>query len=437
VYFTVGGIPAGVSITASGAVAKTLPFEGVSTGQVYQVNTGDIAALGGTKTVTLTAKEEGKEAVTISVTVNVALPAGTTTVEVSSITDMAAELAGKPANTPDTPYYVTLDDSVNFAGMGGTVRDYWNADQTDAIVGLLQAASSRYIVLDLSGIAKDGGSTTIPERTAYLSDTGFAALDYVVQLILPDWVTEIGNGAFRKMSKLKTVQWPASLTKIDSNAFIGAGFTTLALPASLTTLGGAVFENCAQLKSVDFAACTLLTELGQSMFKGCTELDTIINWPPNLKRTNTAFQNTGFVTIDIPKQVEQIAFPACSKLVWVRWPESDSASPTWSVSGAPYFAKIELPAGATLESLSGVLTYTAFTTMVLHSTTPPDVGFNSFYITGSNNTILSLVKVYVPDGYGDTYKNTGNWKNYWTSKVFEIQNLSAANRPENWTTPDE
>jgi hypothetical protein len=458
VYFTVGGIPAGVSITASGAAAKTLPFEGVSTGQVYQVNTGDIAALGGTKTVTLTAKEEGKEAVTITVTVNVAFPAGTTLVEVSSIAAMASELAGKPANSVTTPYLVKLDSSVNFgsAGVSGTVTTTQKGTEADPLAGLFDAAQGKYIILDLSGIDKDGGSTTIPDRPDSLPFLAVQPNDFIVQVILPDWVTEIGDFAFYQKTNLAAINLPDSITKIGTYAFNETGITSLKLPDSITSVGSGAFQNCTELAyidcsnwhdgitfgirvfqgcteltSLDFSACTELTQIGGMtntgayLFQDCINLDTI-QWPPNIKTVVGApFSNTGFVTIDVPDTVESFGISSCAELVWIRWLSSPASAPLFGNTGCPLLRKIVLPVGVNLDK--STFCYVTLKTLVLYSTTPyTQINFRTFEDTPN-------IKIYVPDTAVNTYKNANQWQAYWADKVYPYSELT--DKPENWVAP--
>jgi hypothetical protein len=444
VYFTVIK-PSTVAITYdtnahdTNAVAVTEALEGTTpTGDllIFQIDTEDIAASGGTKSVSLSAREEGKEGVTITVGVTVAV-GYIDTLEFDSIEAMAAALESKPQNNEDTPYYVKLTSNVSFADMGGKIpNQYGNPPEIDdALEGIFAAAKGKYVVLDLNGIAKGpGGDTKIPARNNLVQVNYKESSDRLVEIILPDWVTEIGNFAFYGRTMLKSINMPDSLTTIGTAAFTKTALTSLVFPASITTFRSNPFEECTQLKSVDFGACTSLTVLSDRMFKDCTALDTIVNWPPNLKNTASAFANTGFVTLDIPEHLEYVGFSG-PNLTWVRWPASTAAKPVWGFSG-PNLVKVELPAGVDLSSssLGGLVTYLPFVTLVLHSTTPPAVSYNSFYLLNSGNKVEHPIKVYVPDGYGDTYKNaTNGWKAYWPHKVFEMKDL--ADKPENWTAP--
>ena len=60
-----------------------------------------------------------------------------------------------------------------------------------------------------------------------------------------------------------------ALRIIKSGAISDCGITSLALPASLTTLGNAAINDCKSLSSVTVAEGSLLSDIGWSLFSGC------------------------------------------------------------------------------------------------------------------------------------------------------------------------
>jgi len=69
---------------------------------------------------------------------------------------------------------------------------------------------------------------------------------------IPDTVTTIGNQAFSKFSKLKTITISpnSNLESIGGEAFGQTGIETIFLPASVTTIGDSIFEDCSRLKTI-------------------------------------------------------------------------------------------------------------------------------------------------------------------------------------------
>lgn len=81
-------------------------------------------------------------------------------------------------------------------------------------------------------------------------------------------LTTIGYQMFYNCSKLKNINAP-NVTNIDNQAFVNSGVTKLLFPKLASAI--IPFNNCAELKLVDFG---LLTKLDWTM--NCPKLDTIV-----------------------------------------------------------------------------------------------------------------------------------------------------------------
>lgn len=69
----------------------------------------------------------------------------------------------------------------------------------------------------------------------------------MMKLVIKDGVTGIGNNCFRGTA-IREIQWPSSsLTSIWHSAFLGTGLIWVSIPASVTTWGNSVFQNCGSL----------------------------------------------------------------------------------------------------------------------------------------------------------------------------------------------
>ena len=117
----------------------------------------------------------------------------------------------------------------------------------------------------------------------------------VINLKIPENITDIGVSAFSGCSSLKSVTIPESVTTIGEEAFSDCtGLTSITIPESVTTIGGA-FSNCSGLTEVYFNADSCIKIGSSAIFSNCTSLS----------------------TVHIGKNVKQIpdyAFPGCTNL---------------------------------------------------------------------------------------------------------------------------
>ena len=89
-------------------------------------------------------------------------------------------------------------------------------------------------------------------------------------------INKIGNGAFASSSlngKLD-LSTATNLYEIGSYAFSGTGLTDVVLPSNLTSLGAGVFQDCAQLTTVNLTN-TQVKIIKPSTFQGCIELKNV------------------------------------------------------------------------------------------------------------------------------------------------------------------
>lgn len=101
-----------------------------------------------------------------------------------------------------------------------------------------------------------------------------AALNKVSSITIPDYVTEIGSGAFASTS-LSSISIPNSVTSIGSSAFSDCkSLTSITIPESVTSIEDYTFEN-----SYDLATVTIpnsVTSIGNGAFASCRGLEKVI-----------------------------------------------------------------------------------------------------------------------------------------------------------------
>ena len=122
--------------------------------------------------------------------------------------------------------------------------------------------------------------TTIEANAFYSNTTMYAKISGIV---IPESVTEIGNNAFRYVP-LESVVLPDSLTTLGTYLFANNKvLTEITIPAGITAIPNFMFQNCSALTEVHFAPNSRLTSIG-----------------------NSAFDNSGLASIEIPASVESI-----------------------------------------------------------------------------------------------------------------------------------
>ncbi len=147
----------------------------------------------------------------------------------------------------------------------------------------------------------------------------------VEELIIPEGVTSIDNGAYKDCTFLKSVIIPEGVTSIGDNAFSGCSrLTSITIPEGVTSIGNNAFRTCSRLTNITIPSS--VTSIGDNAFSGCSGL-TSITIPEGVTSIgDSAFEGCdGLTSITIPESVtniEDYAFYACSGLTSITIPES-------------------------------------------------------------------------------------------------------------------
>ncbi len=190
-------------------------------------------------------------------------------------------------------------------------------------------------------------SVTIPEaiKGSYPNNLGANAFENCTKLAKVEFASEenftnLSGSLFKGCTALKTITLPASVTAINESTFENSGLQSIVIPESVVGIGAnafkgcaeltsvtlskglknppsysssvasglceGAFENCVKLASIDFTACTSLTELPSRLFTGCTLLNDI-TLPAGLTRIGmNCFEGTAFTEFTIPETVSAI-----------------------------------------------------------------------------------------------------------------------------------
>lgn len=144
-----------------------------------------------------------------------------------------------------------------------------------------------YIEKDQVIYSKDGatlvtcpvaGKVSIPSTVTKIADYAFYYNANLQNIIIPESVTQMGEGAFGNCSKLSSVTFEGNgITDIGTHCFrSNAALTVIRIPASVKTLGAYAFAYCNKLKHIYFMGDapefgeTIDGTLYDRVFMGCT-----------------------------------------------------------------------------------------------------------------------------------------------------------------------
>lgn len=100
----------------------------------------------------------------------------------------------------------------------------------------------------------------------------------VTNFEIPDNCTYIGMGAFEDTS-IEHIEIPLSVIEVDPLAFAGSKLKEIILPDSVNSVRNGAFHSCQQLEKVDLSSVDIL---GDDIFEDCINLREVI-LPSNLR----------------------------------------------------------------------------------------------------------------------------------------------------------
>ena len=145
----------------------------------------------------------------------------------------------------------------------------------------------------------------------------FSGCSNLLNVTIPNSITQIGDEAFEGCEKLAKITIPNSVTSIGDCAFNRcAGLTSITIPEGITSIGNYAFKGCEKLAEITIP--NSVTEIGDGAFEDCISLTNIII-PEGVKSISAfTFSNCpSLETITIPESVVTIAYYAfehCDKM---------------------------------------------------------------------------------------------------------------------------
>lgn len=252
-----------------------------------------------------------------------------------------------------TDSIVSVGDNA-FSGCTSLEAIYYHGDREDyASIDVLEEGNTAFSAATVYYIGTADGLAFSSNGDGTCTVTGIgecAEKSFVIPVTSPsgETVVAIGANAFKDNLSLMHVEFPHTLTKIDTYAFYGCkALRGIVLPAGIKTLGNYAFSNCVGLK--EMVLPDGITSLGSHCFYQCSGLTGI-----TLPRTVTTIPKSlldscaSLTRIVIPKEVKTIsqwAFNGCTALREMIFEEGSQLTKieTYAMSSNPNLVEIKLP----------------------------------------------------------------------------------------------
>ena len=182
----------------------------------------------------------------------------------------------------------------------------------------------------------------VPDYVTGIGEYTFSYCTNLISITIPNTVTNIGRSAFQECSNLKNVIFEenSKLTDIGWWAFqLCESLTGIIIPKTVTNIGNYAFSGCRSLTNISFEEGSKLTGISDYTFFYCTSLTNIIIPNGATSIGDSAFSYTGLTNILIPSSITNIdrwVFFGCANLtIYTEKTNSSGWNSAWNNSNFP------------------------------------------------------------------------------------------------------
>jgi uncharacterized protein YjdB len=255
----------------------------------------------------------------------------------------------------------------------------------------------------------------------------------LTEVIIPNYITEIGIGAFSRCTGLTEVTIPNSVTEIGSSAFSGCtGLTEVTIPNSVTSIGSYAFDGCNGLKKFTIEDGDNSLVIGDSYRKALWSnpvIETLYIGRNIIFVTDLSYDfgpfasNSHLISVTFGNKVTEIhdyAFYGCTGLTEVTIPNSVTKIGDDAFYGCTGLTEVTIPNSVTKIGSYAFYDCTGLKGIESQAVTPPTIQWNTF----SDSSIPLLAA-------NEDYKVSDYWKSFTTivipytptGTIFEVDGL--------------
>ena len=114
----------------------------------------------------------------------------------------------------------------------------------------------------------------IPDAVQTIGEGAFLGCSSLVSVMLPNNLGGISASLFQECTTLQNITIPQNVSSIDQNAFKQSGLTSITFNNSLDELGNYAFSSCPNLRTMILPSVT--AHIGAGVFYSCSKLEAVI-----------------------------------------------------------------------------------------------------------------------------------------------------------------
>lgn len=294
------------------------------------------------------------------------------------------------------------------------------------------------------------GDTRVRRLPENILNSSGPSYNSISELVLPDTLTDFGQGALRGMKGLTTFNFPPNVDEIDGYVFSGcSSLKSIVIPEHITGIWDQAFSNCTGLETVEiegtnktfynyyhFSGCSKLhsivlpvdkTVLNQGMFSGCSKLTNVNVWENVTSMGGYCFQNC--TSLDYPSLPENITsigaacFKGATKIAFKTIPAGVTILSQYVFDGCTGLTELTVLGDITTVYEYAFQNCSNLTKLVFPNITTVPTAKSTNMFTGT--PIKSGTGyIYMPDDLVATAKTTTYWKTF-ANQIKPISELEA------------